>query len=377
MTQNSWSWMMRMKWMSVLVMAMLPLLAHADRIVVGQSVDLSGPSAALGRDYVAGIKTYFDDLNSRGGLRGKRIHYIVYDDRGDPARAAEGVAELIQEHQVDYLMGGIGDETTQAILNAPRFRHSDHILFAPVAGASYEGNSRVMVWRPGYKQEIRHIFAHFAVLGLKEVGLAYQDGPLYRDVPVLLQEEARRHAMTISGTARIGADNDRLANEAARLARTAPRFVVVVGDGVATGLFLKEFRKHQRDTYVAGTSLTNLETLLQLAGPQAVEWTLFSQVVPDPRAGRSLLQIEHLNMLRRFRDEPPSSLTLEGFAVAKSLVGAITMSGPGGRSALQELGSRQTELELGGLAIVFSRNWTPLSRYLDIALFRKGGYLVF
>lgn len=366
-----------MKWISVLALAVLPLLAHADRIVIGQSVDLSGPGAALGRDYVAGIKTYFDGLNSRGGVQGKRIHYIVHDDQGDPARAVEGVAGLIQEHQVDYLIGGIGDETTQAILNAPRFKRSDHILFAPVAGASYEGNSRVMVWRPGYKQEIRHIFSHFAALGFKEVGVAYQDGPLYRDVPALMQEEARRHAMAISGTARIGADNDRLAAEASRLARTAPRFVVVVGDGIATALFLKEFRKHQRDTYVAGTSLTNLETLIQLAGPQAVEWTLFSQVVPDPRAGRSLLQIEHLDMLRRFRDEPPSSLTLEGFAVAKSLVAAITMTGVGGRSALRELGSRQAELELGGLAIVFSRNWTPLSRYLDIALFRKGGYLVF
>jgi branched-chain amino acid transport system substrate-binding protein len=374
MRNNSWNWM---RWMSMLVLTILPLLAHADRIVIGQSIDLSGPGAALGRDYVAGIKTYFDGLNSRGGVQGKRIHYVVYDDRGEPARAAEGITELIQDHNVDYLMGGIGDETTQAILNAPRFRRSEHILFAPVAGASYEGNSRVMVWRPGYKQEIRHIFSHFAALGFKEVGVAYQDGPLYRDVPMLMQEEARRHAMTISGTARIGTDNDRLAGDAARLARTAPRFVVVIADGIGTALFLKEFRKHQRDTYVAGTSLTNLEMLVQLAGPQAVEWTLFSQVVPDPRAGRSLLQIEHLDMLRRFRDEPPSSLTLEGFAVAKSLVAAITMSGTGSRSALRELGNRQAELELGGLAIVFSRNWAPLSRYLDIALFRKGGYLVF
>lgn len=365
------------KCMAWLVLAFLPLLAQADNIVIGQAVDLSGPNAAVGRDYVAGIKTYFDGLNARGGIQGKRIEYVVYDDRGEAAQAAVAVTELIQRHRANFLIGGIGDEMTQAVLNAPRFRSSDHILFAPVAGGNYDRNERVILWRPGYKQEIRHILSHFSALGLKDVGVAYQDSPLYRESPKLLQEEARRQALRITGTVRIGEDNDRLAEEAAKLAKTAPRFVVVIADSIGTALFLKEFRKHQRDTYVAGTSLTNLETLLQVAGPQAVEWTLFSQVVPNPRAGRSLLQVEHLDMLRRFRDEPTSSMTLEGFAVAKSLASAIALSNQNGRNGLRDLSGKRTEVELGGFSVVFSREHERLSRYLDLALFRKGGYLVF
>ena len=41
-----------------------------NTIVVGQAIDLSSPNAAIGRDYVAGIKTYFDALNSAGGIGG-------------------------------------------------------------------------------------------------------------------------------------------------------------------------------------------------------------------------------------------------------------------------------------------------------------------
>ena len=364
------------RWLAWMIL-MLPLLARADRIVVGQAVDLSGADAALGRDYVAGIKTYFDALNARGGIQGKRIHYIVYDDGGEARKSAAAVTELIERHKADFLIGGIGDETTQAVLDAPRFVRSGHILFAPVAGGDYARNTRVMPWRPGYRQEVRHILSHFAALGMKDVGLVYLDSPLYKEIPQLLQAEVQRHAMRISGVARIGAADGSATVEAAKLAGTRPHFVIVVADGIGTALFLKEFRKHQRDIYVAGTSLTNLETLIQLAGPQAVEWTLFSQVVPNPRAGRSVLQVEHLDMLRRFRDEPASSMTLEGFAVAKALATAMLTSGRPNQAALQLLRESRTEIELGGLSVYFSREHDRLSRYLDIALFRKGGYLVF
>lgn len=374
MSQNLQRWLACMSW---LVLMLLPALAHAERIVVGQAVDLSGPGAALGRDYVAGIKTYFDGLNARGGLQGKRIHYVVYDDKGDPAQAASAVTELMQRHRAEFLIGGIGDEVTRGVLNAPRFRSSDHILFAPVVGDAYDWTDRVMPWRPGYKQEIRHIFSHFAALGMKEVGIVYQDAAMYREIPKLLQEEAQQKALRITGIARISEDSESLAKETIRLAKTAPRFVVVIADSVSTALFLKEFRKHQRETYVAGTSLTNLETLLQVAGAQAVEWTLFSQAVPNPRAGRSALQVEHQDMLKRFRDEVPSSMTLEGFAVAKSLVAAMTLSRQSGNQVLRDLGAKQAEIDLGGLSIVFSREHGHLSHYLDLALFRKGGYLVF
>jgi hypothetical protein len=83
--------------------------------------------------------------------------------------------------------------------------------------------------------------------------------------------------------------------------------VIVIGDTIGTALFLKEFRKSAPQTFVAGTSLTNLETLRELAGLRAVEWTVFSQVVPNPNNSKTALQLEHLNMMKKYRDEPPSA----------------------------------------------------------------------
>ena len=83
--------------------------AANNMIVIGQSIDLSSPNAAIGRDYVAGIKTYFDSINSAGGINGKRVQYIVRDDQGQPDMAAKTVTDLIERDQIDYLFGGVAE----------------------------------------------------------------------------------------------------------------------------------------------------------------------------------------------------------------------------------------------------------------------------
>lgn len=354
--------------------------AAGNTIVIGQAIDLSGPNASIGRDYVAGIKTYFDMLNGAGGINGKRIEYIARDDKGHPETSAKLAAELIERNQVDFLFGGVGDDVTRAVVEAPAFKRSGHILFAPLAAADYANSSRILFWRPSYKQEISHILSHFSKLGLNDVGVVYQDSPLnqeaYRNLTTAIAEKRVR----LTGTARIGtqgAQNNQLAQEARRLAATKPGFILVIADTITTALFLKEYRMVDGQTFVAGTSLINLDTLRELAGPKAVEWTVFSQVVPNPNAGRTLIQIEHLNMMKKYRDESVSSLTLEGFAAGKLLAKAIQQSKRSGSAVLQELMAQTGDIDLGGLSVLSSAKSNRLSSYLDIALFKKGSGLVF
>jgi branched-chain amino acid transport system substrate-binding protein len=302
------------------------------------------------------------------------VQYIVRDDQGRPEAAVKAVAELIERDQADYLLGGVGDETTRAILNAPVFKNSGMILFAPLVTAAPKEGSKVLFWRPNYQQEIQFLFAHFGKLGIKDVALVYQEGA--GDGYAGLADEIRTRGLKLTATARIGNDNLQLAAEAKRLAQSRPGFVVVMADSIGTALFLKEFRNHDAKTFVAGTSLINLSTLREVAGPKAVEWTVFSQVVPNPNSAMSLLQSEHINMMRKYRDEAVSSLTLEGFAVAKSLSKTIQHYKKNGRSALQDLIAQNGDIDLGGLSIVSSARTNYLSSYLDIALFKKSA-LVF
>jgi ABC-type branched-subunit amino acid transport system substrate-binding protein len=354
--------------------------AGTQPIIIGQAIDLSGPNADIGRDYVAGIKTCFDMVNASGGIGGRKIQYVVRDDRGQASIAAEAATELLERGQVDVLMGGVGDASMEAVLNTNAFRRSGLVLFAPLAAADHARNARVMFWRPSYRQELRHIFSHFGKLGMKEIGLVFQDTPSNQEAYKNLSAEVRDHGMKLTGTVRIGvqdAQAGKIRMEAERLAASRPDFILVVADSIGAALFLREYRKLDKQTFVAGTSLTNLATLRELAGPQAVEWTVFSQVVPNPNAGTSLLQVEHLNMMRKYRDESLSALTLEGFVAAKALVKALQQAKRGPRNALQELAAQEGDIDLGGMTITVGTNGNRLSTYLDIALFRKGSALIF
>jgi len=357
----------------------LPLLGYTagNTIVIGQAIDLSGPNAAIGRDYVAGIKTHFDAINSAGGINGKHIQYIVRDDQGEPGLSVAMATELIERDQVDYLFGGVGDDITRAVLEAPAFKRSGQILYAPLA-ASELGGSHVLFWRPGYKQEISYIFAYFGKLGLKSVGIVYQDSAANQDAFRSLNSEIKAHRMQLTGVAHVksGGSQAETDMEAKRLAVSRPGFVIVIADTISTALFLKQFRNYAANMFVAGTSLINLSTLREVAGAKAVEWTVFSQVVPNPNSATSLIQVEHLNMMRKYRDEAVSSLTLEGFAAAKTLTKAIQQA-KHSRSALQELIAQDGDIDLGGLSVGVRRHSDHLSSYLDIALFNKGSGLMF
>ncbi|WP_338847308.1 ABC transporter substrate-binding protein [Massilia sp. W12] len=342
--------------------------AGEKTILISQSIDLSGPNGALGRDYVAGITTCFDAVNAQGGVLGKRIKYVVQDDRGDPQTAAKNAAEMAE--RTDYIIGGIGDESTNAILALPGMRN--HLLFAPLANPQKEWEGRALIWRPGQRQEIEYLFGWFEKLGIRDVGLSYQEEHVNRQLLQFVQDQISKRGLRLSGVARVHRDNASTEREARALAERKPNLVFSLSDSIGAGLFLRQFRKYAPTTFVAGASLINLPTLVEIAGPRATDWAVFSQVTPNPGAPVTPLQSEHLAMMKRFRDEEANSMTLEGYAVAKSLVKAISLARGG---SLQAALSRK-QIDLGG----FNVTLTPqggMSNYVDIALLRRGRSLMF
>lgn len=362
----------------VLLTICMPLLGWAGEhaIVIGHAIDLSGPNGSIGRDYVAGIKTYFDFLNSNGGIRGKRIDYIVRDDHGEPQKAAKEVSELIQHDHAEFVLGAIGDAANDAIVNAPAFVRSDLMLFAPLA-SGINKNMRVVFWRPNYQHEIQYLLSYFDKLGIKNVGILYQESSLNREAYERVLLDIRTRGMKVTEEVRINSSGTALDSETKRLAASRPGFVLTIADTITTSLFLKKFRTYDAHTIVAGTSLINLSALREIAGPRAVEWTVFSQVVPNPNGQQSGLQMEHMRTMKKYRDEEVSALTLEGFAVAKTLAMAMQQSTQHAGFLLQELIAQKRMFDLGGFSIGRNKANDSLSNYLDVALFKNGSALVF
>lgn len=76
-----------------------------DPIKVGFSMALTGGTAGIGKQILVALEIWRDDVNAKGGLLGRPIELVYYDDQGNPANAAGIYAKLLDVDKVDLLIG--------------------------------------------------------------------------------------------------------------------------------------------------------------------------------------------------------------------------------------------------------------------------------
>ena len=90
------------------IAALLCLIAHshaADPIRIGLSLSLTGPTAPAGKQVQVGLEIWRDDVNQKGGLLGRPVELVYYDDQANPANAPGIYAKLLSIDKVDLLIG--------------------------------------------------------------------------------------------------------------------------------------------------------------------------------------------------------------------------------------------------------------------------------
>jgi branched-chain amino acid transport system substrate-binding protein len=86
-------------------------------IRLGASLSLTGTYAKLGKNQHEGYKLCEKDLNAKGGLLGRKVEFVVYDDQSMPATAVRLYEKLITEDKVDGIMGPYSSPVTEASAN--------------------------------------------------------------------------------------------------------------------------------------------------------------------------------------------------------------------------------------------------------------------
>ena len=107
---------MLMKWKTVAALALLlsgPAFAaeepgiSATEIKIGGVFPFSGPASSIGL-VGKGVMAYIQALNDRGGINGRKINYLAYDDAYSPPKAVEHVRKLVESDEVSFMFGQLG-----------------------------------------------------------------------------------------------------------------------------------------------------------------------------------------------------------------------------------------------------------------------------
>lgn len=98
--------------------------SDSDTIRIGGLAPLTGDAASYGVAVNNAIQMAVEDINANGGIDGKQIEYIYYDEKGDTTEATNAYNKLVQD---DKVVAIIGDVTTKPTLAVAQTSQQDNI----------------------------------------------------------------------------------------------------------------------------------------------------------------------------------------------------------------------------------------------------------
>jgi branched-chain amino acid transport system substrate-binding protein len=124
----------------------------ATELKIGNTNAYSGPASAYG--VIAKTETaFFQMVNDQGGVGGRKINFISYDDGYNPPKTVEQVRRLIEEDQVAFLFQTLGTPTNTAIQKYVNSKKVPHLLIS--TGADKWGDYKHFPWTMGYQPSYR------------------------------------------------------------------------------------------------------------------------------------------------------------------------------------------------------------------------------
>lgn len=117
---------------AVAIMISPPASFAADPIRIGSVLSVTGPASFLGDPQKRTIEMLADQINAKGGIDGRKIELVIYDDGGDANAARTFASRLVDQDKVQAMVGGSTTGTTMAMI--PVFEDAE-IPFMSMAGA--------------------------------------------------------------------------------------------------------------------------------------------------------------------------------------------------------------------------------------------------
>ncbi len=168
-------------------------VAWSEGVVkIGTTMGLSGYYSGVANNFLKGYTLAFEEINSQGGVKGRRLEQIVYDDGYDPARTIKGLNKLVYEDKVPLLFAVFG--TPPNAVASLRLKVFKIPLFFPCSGGGflYSNQPYVFTFQASYMSESRAMIEQAVKDGYKRIGVVYLTNTYGWDCKIASLKEARK-----------------------------------------------------------------------------------------------------------------------------------------------------------------------------------------
>jgi len=157
--------------------------ASDTEIKIGNTNPYSGPASAYGTIGKT-IEAYFKKVNAEGGINGRKINFITYDDGYSPPKTVEQARKLVESDEVLLLFQTLGTPSNTAIQKYMNSKKVPQLFVA--TGATKWGDPKnfpwTMGWQPNYQSEGR-IYAEYLLKNHPngKIGILFQNDDYGKD----------------------------------------------------------------------------------------------------------------------------------------------------------------------------------------------------
>lgn len=350
--------------------------AKPRKIVLGQSVPLTGAADQIGLAFAGGAKLYFDAFNARKNNPGWSFELQQLDDGYDAAKAAANAKKLLADG-ADLLFGFVGTGSSDAAAEVAT--REGAIFFAPFAASDKlreAAYTHVFHVRPSLADEAFKIVRHCATLGQTRMAVLAEDDAMGRaGLAAIQQALAEQKLAPLVAHAVVPVNSDKVDGAVAALFKAQPQAVIQVSLFNTTAAFIRKMRKAGYAGAFLNFSVVGIDPLFSALGKE-IGGVVMSQVVPSPRSSATPIVKEYLAAIEN-SDQSPSYESLEGYIAAKTLAEAVRRAGRNwDKPGLQKAMAGMTDYDVGGFRINLRAGVRDSVRAIDLVTITPDGKVV-
>jgi branched-chain amino acid transport system substrate-binding protein len=297
-------------------------------ILIGSCSALEGPSHFLGTETVTGAKAYFEMTNDAGGVDGRKLKLLSYDDSYDPTKT-EACFNRLMDQKVFALGFFVGTPT--AVKYLPMAESNKVPLVGLFTGAQtlYTPLRHwVINVRASYFDETREqIDGLWGTLGYKKIGVIYPEDAFGAAVLDGVKAALKAHNAEPIAVASYQRQTAQVGGAIDTVKAANPEAVVLVGPANTVAPILKQSHAKGWKPLFLTVSFVGTDDLIQEAGADA-DGIVITQVVPP----YYLTEYKTVALYRRtlgkyFPSAQPNFVSLEGFVDAMVMVEGLKKAG--------------------------------------------------
>jgi branched-chain amino acid transport system substrate-binding protein len=355
--------------------------AAAQEITIGHVAGYTGPVTKDATDMGAGAQVYFDAVNSRGGVIGKKLKLEKVDDHFKVEETGKLI--LAMNGKVSALLPPVGSAHIDRAMKDGVFEQ----INLPVVGIipaveSFRTpiNRNIFHFRAGDEEQLEKMISLLTSVGMKKIAVLATANPNGDQVITYMEGSLAKRNLKMSSVQKyqIGPSPDFTANIAAFKA-AQPDAIVLVGPPGGTAKFIKDAKSSGLLSALYGLSYTDFRLVVKVAGGEMARGVAISQVLPNPNSDTLPLLKEFRANFAKYNPEvkQPSHFNLEGYISAKLIVEAIRRSKDGSPDGVRRGLELLRSYDLGGYVVDFSPSKHTGSSFVELSMINRTGELTY